>query len=175
MYLSSVSLLPIIAESGVRFEHSMAQCWKFALLTILLGSQLIHCVPLNGRNVICPELGNEDLVFPHEYECHLYYLCSSEGAYLMQCLNGYHFSVTTRRCEAPEIAQCDPNVPLGSDPTLPTTPSITGPTSATTGVTDEVATFTPPTAPTGTPPTAPTGTPLTTEHQTTTITTEDPE
>ncbi|XP_035793849.1 mucin-2-like [Anopheles albimanus] len=161
----------------------MAQGWKFAFFTFLIGLQLIFCGPINRPNAICTEPGSEGLVFPHEYECYMYYLCSSEGVFIMQCLSGYHFSATNLRCEPPQNAQDDIGIP-----TLPTIPPITEPTiistdsseSSTIKITTEqkaenAFTFTPPTVPTGTPiiPTVPTGTPLTTEQLTTTTITED--
>ncbi|EAT40559.1 AAEL007711-PA [Aedes aegypti] len=64
-------------------------------------------------------------LLPHENDCTRFYKCSNGQACLMQCRAGEHFSEKLLRCEWPNYACCDKNIPCEPfpDPTDPCWPN----------------------------------------------------
>ena len=76
---------------------------------------------------ICPFPQTDDALFPHETDCTKYYKCWWGLSEVYSCPTNTHFSVITKRCEDPFVAQCDPAF-ITTRRTMPTAPTVTSTT-----------------------------------------------
>ena len=65
-------------------------------------------------------------LYPNPDDCHSYWHCSNNIAYLKECPADLHFNQSRQRCDRPEAAKCDPRYPV----TPRTTPTPVSPDSS---------------------------------------------
>nr|AYV99605.1 venom polypeptide [Dolopus genitalis] len=116
-------------------EQNIKTAMNKELLTTAIPATVMPTKP--AINALCPpkEDPKTPTVLPYPNDCSKFYKCLNGRAYPISCPQGLHWSTKLQRCDWPEVAGCDPNVPTTRIPEV-TTPSAT-PAPSTTAPTTE--------------------------------------
>ncbi|CAO1374953.1 unnamed protein product [Diamesa serratosioi] len=82
----------------------------FSIVVVLM--VLINTILAQDQKPNCGELFREDpkaannVYWPHDTNCNLYYQCSAHGLVRMKCQYGMHFDRYMHQCGRPDEVEC---------------------------------------------------------------------